>query len=57
MEHYFHDIVNDFPDKLTKAKMTVALHLFDINPDAVKSEKKKMELFYQFVARLLWGCL
>ena len=57
IESYFCEIVNNFPDKIEKAKTPAALFLFNINKAAEKKPLDKNDLFQHFLVRLLWGCL
>ena len=55
MESYVKEIIKDFPEKITKVAKTCASdHLFRVNPDGVKLDQKRADLFHRYVAKLLF---
>ena len=55
MESYVKKIIEDFPEKITKVAKTCASdHLFIVNPDGVKLDKKRADLFHRYVAKILF---
>ena len=55
MKSYLQDILDDFPEELTKeVKTPAADHLFDIDPNKKLLPQDQKDVFHQTVARLLW---
>lgn len=57
MVNYFCIIVEGFPGEFGKTKTPAASHSFDINNKSLRLYQKKVDIFHQFVARILWGSL
>ena len=55
MESYVKEIIEEFPEEITKAAKTCASdHLFRVNAEGKKLEMRRAELFHRYVAKLLF---
>ena len=55
MESYVKEIIEGFPEKITKAAKTCASdYLFRVNPDGKKLDRKRADIFHRYVAKLLF---
>ena len=53
------EIVDEFPEDLSQktTKTPTANHLFDMSPEPEFLDRKRMDIFHQTVAKLLWASL
>ena len=58
MVPYFQDIIDDFPEDISKSFSTPAgNHLFDESEQPVLITEHKAKMFHHTVARILWGAM
>ena len=58
MKEYLKNTINEFPEDCSKTVTTpAAIHLFEVNNNQTKLDKKMKQIFHMYAAKMLFGVI